>query len=99
MNFAELKCKFYIIKIMMKPKHPDDFAANYTYFKSKKDEIIKGVDELDKRCKKVHDSIKVSTLMRSKKQVMNTIRIYIYKFRAQVHFHLKQYGNSLKFID
>ena len=61
----------------------------------KKDKILEAIKELENRTNKVLITIKIKTLIKSKKDVLNTILVYCNYFRAQIYLYLKEFGNAL----
>ena len=56
------------------------------------------MNEIETKCKKVEKTIKISALLKSKKNVFKMIRIYCNKFRAKIHYFLEEYASSLDCI-
>ena len=68
------------------------------YIKNKKNFLLKEIEEIEMKCDEVEDTIKISALHNSKKNVFKICRIYCNKFSAEIHYFLEEYASSLDFI-
>ena len=59
---------------------------------------MKDISDIEVMCKTILRKLKIPCLLKSKKNVINTIKIYCNKFRAQVCFYLCDYTGALNEI-
>lgn len=59
---------------------------------------MKDIKEIEGKCSTCSRKFKIPCLLKSKKNVINTIRIYCNKFKAQVCFYLCDYTGALNEI-
>lgn len=68
------------------------------YFKKKKESLLKDIQEVEGKCNKICTKIQIPVLIKSKKFVFDTVRIYCSKFRAQLYYHVGDYVSALRFV-